>query len=169
MSLALYAREGLNAAIIMGAGDMIAQFAIEKKSFKDYNVGRTARFSAIGFCVVGPALRKWYVTLDRLIKKDQPAFQRGLKKMAIDQTCFAPPFTLVLSYLVPFVNGKRHKDIVKSIKENYVSIMKRSYMLWPIAQVINFSCIPVSYQVVYVQLIALIWNCYLSMVLNKNN
>lgn len=167
MSLAVYAREGLNAALIMGAGDVIAQLAIEKKPLKDCDLGRTARFSAVGFCFVGPALRRWYIKLDSLVAKEQPSFQRGIKKMAIDQTCFAPPFTLSLAYLVPFVNGEKHENIVQGIRDGYFTIMKRSYMLWPLAQVINFSFIPIQYQVLYVQLIALIWNCYLSMVLNR--
>ncbi|XP_062138246.1 mpv17-like protein [Drosophila sulfurigaster albostrigata] len=167
MSLAVLAREGRNAAIIMGAGDMIAQLAIEKKSFKDYDLGRTARFSAIGFCICGPVLRRWYIKLDTLVAKEQPVFKRSIKKMVLDQTCFAPPFTLFLSYLVPLVNGERHTTIVQRIREEYFSIMQRSYMLWPLAQVINFSVIPINYQVFYVQLVAVIWNCYLSIALNK--
>ncbi|KAH8299917.1 hypothetical protein KR044_007392, partial [Drosophila immigrans] len=167
MSLAILAREGLNAAIIMGAGDVIAQLAIQKKSFKDYNIGRTARFATIGFCVVGPTLRKWFTTLDGLVAKEQPPLQRAVKKMLIDQAGFAPIFTLCLSYLVPFVNGEAHKDIIQRIRENNFMVMARSYMLWPMAQIINFTIIPLNFQVLYVQLIALIWNCYLSLVLNE--
>ncbi|KAH8405813.1 hypothetical protein KR215_009686, partial [Drosophila sulfurigaster] len=167
MSLQVLAREGLNCAIIMGAGDVIAQLAIEKKSYKDYNAGRTARFASIGLCFCGPVLRKWYMTLDDLVVKEQPSLQRAVKKMLIDQACFSPIFTLTLTYLVPFVNGEMHRDIVKRIKECYLMIMARSYLLWPMAQVINFALIPINFQVIYVQFIALIWNCYLSLVLNK--
>ncbi|KAH8272265.1 hypothetical protein KR044_000022, partial [Drosophila immigrans] len=167
MSLALLAREGLNAAVIMGAGDAIAQLAIEKKSIKDYNVGRTARFSAIGFFICGPVLRRWYIKLDRLVTKDQPRIKRSCKKVLLDQALFAPPFTLFLSYLVPFVNGERHSNIVQRIREEYFTIMQRSYMLWPLAQVVNFSLIPIGYQVLYVQIVAMVWNSYLSVMLNQ--
>ncbi|KAH8355110.1 hypothetical protein KR093_005797, partial [Drosophila rubida] len=167
MSLVQFAREGLNVAIIMGAGDVIAQLAIEKKSYKDYNAGRTARFAGIGLCFAGPVLRKWYSTLDELVAKDQPAWQRVFKKVSIDQTCFSPLFTLSLSYLVPFVNGQAHKEIVERIRESYFRIMARGYMLWPMAQLINFSLIPLYLQVVFAQLIGLLWNCYLSLVLNE--
>lgn len=40
-------------------------------------------------------------------------------------------------------------------------------MLWPMAQFINFTFVPLQYQVIYVQCIALLWNSYLSMMLNK--
>ncbi|XP_062139607.1 mpv17-like protein [Drosophila sulfurigaster albostrigata] len=167
MSLAILAREGFNAAIIMGISDMIAQLAIEKRSYKDYNLSRTARYSAIGLFVCGPLLRRWYIKLDTLVSKDQPALQRSLKKMVVDQTCFAPPFTLLLSYLVPLVNGERHADIVQRIREQYFTILQRGYMLWPLAQLINFTLIPINYQVLFVQLTLLIWNCYLSIALNE--
>ncbi|KAH8263063.1 hypothetical protein KR044_003833, partial [Drosophila immigrans] len=166
MSLAVLAREGLIAGSIMCMGDMIAQLAIEKKPLKDYNLGRTARFSAIGFFVCGPLYRRWYIKLDTLVSKDQPSYQRSLKKMLLDQTLFAPPFTLLVTYLVPLVNGERHSDIVQRIREQYISIMKRSYMLWPLAQVINFTFIPLHYQVTFGQLVLMIWNCFLSIKLN---
>ncbi|XP_064538833.1 mpv17-like protein [Drosophila montana] len=167
MALSGYIREGLNVALIMGAGDMIAQMAVEKRDFKDWNAGRTARFSALGLVLVGPSLRKWYGALDTMVVKEQSTVQRGIKKMLIDQGCFAPPFTLLLSYLVPYINGEKHETIVKRIKENYFTIMKGSFMVWPLAQTINFTLVPVQYQVIYVQVIALFWNCFLSMMLNE--
>lgn len=168
MALAGYIREGINVALIMGVGDVVAQLAIEKRSMSDWNYDRTLRFSAIGFCVVAPVMRKWYGTLDGIVAKNQPALQRGLKKMVIDQTFFAPTFTLCISYLVPFVNGEKHKQIVDRIKRSYFDILKANYMLWPAAQMVNFTFVPLQYQVLYAQFIALIWNCYLSWELNKN-
>ncbi|XP_017963328.1 mpv17-like protein [Drosophila navojoa] len=162
-----YLREGVNVALLMGAGDMIAQFFIEKKEFSAWNISRTARFSAVGLIVVGPALRKWYSTLDRLVSKEQTPIKRGFKKMLLDQCLFAPPFTLLLSYLVPFVNGEKHEDIVQHVRQNYFTIMKNSFLLWPLAQTINFIVVPSQYQVIYVQIVALIWNCYLSDALNS--
>ncbi|EDV92010.1 mpv17-like protein [Drosophila grimshawi] len=167
MALRGYLREGLNAALIMGAGDAIAQLVIEKKPFQDWDIARTARFTTLGLVFVGPALRKWYGTLDTFVSKQQSATRRGLKKMIIDQSCFAPPFTLVLSYVVPCINGEQHGRIVDRIKENYLSIMQRNYMLWPMAQTINFSLMPIQYQVIFAQIVAVFWNCYLSTKLNE--
>lgn len=154
-------------AALMSIGDVIAQLLIEKKKINDWDVGRTLRFGGVGLVVVGPALRKWYSTLDRLVSKDQSAVKRGFKKMLLDQVVFAPPFTLFLSYLVPFVNGEKHNQIVQNIRETYFSVLKHGLMLWPLAQTINFIVVPAQYQIIYVQLVALIWNAYLSGVLNK--
>ncbi|ALC49042.1 CG11077, partial [Drosophila busckii] len=167
MALSAYFRESIKVGLIMGGGDMIAQFGIEKKSFNEWNYARTARFGALGLVVVGPALRKWYMTLDGMVAKKQPTLQRGFKKMFIDQTLFAPPFTLALSFIIPYMNGDETDKIISRIKEDYFTIMKGGYMLWPLAQIVNFTLVPLQYQVLYVQIIALAWNSFLSMMLNK--
>ncbi|EDW36637.1 GL16018 [Drosophila persimilis] len=167
MALRGYIREGLNVAAIMGAGDSIAQLFIEKKSLEQWDTGRTARFSALGLLFVGPILRKWYLTLETLVSKDQPSLTRGIKKMVIDQTVFAPTFTLAMSFMVPFVNGEDTEKIKTRIRNSYFSIMLKNYMLWPAAQFVNFTFVPLPYQVMYAQFIAIIWNCYISLILNK--
>ncbi|XP_030378253.1 mpv17-like protein [Scaptodrosophila lebanonensis] len=163
-----YIREGINVACIMGAGDMLAQMGIQKKSISEWDAGRTIRFSALGLLLVGPVMRKWYGTLETLVKKDQPPIMRGIKKMLWDQVCFAPPFTLALSFLVPFVNGENTDVIIERIKDKYFFILSRNYMLWPPSQIINFTFVPLNYQVIFVQCIALLWNCYLALILNKD-
>ncbi|XP_068154448.1 mpv17-like protein [Drosophila tropicalis] len=168
MSLRAYVKESVNVAIIMGAGDMIGQFLIEKRSLKNWDAARTARFSALGMVVIGPALKKWYGTLDGFVSKDQSHLKRGVKKMLMDQLLFAPPFSLAITFLVPFINGEKTDKIVERIKSDYFDILQKNYMLWPAAQVINFSFVPTQYQVIYAQLVAILWNCYLSVMLNKN-
>ncbi|KAH8376766.1 hypothetical protein KR093_001193, partial [Drosophila rubida] len=167
MSLAALAREGVIAAILMGIGDVVGQLMLEDKPIKDYSLGRTLRFSAIGLCFCGPILRLWYTKLDTLVAKDQSFFTRSMKKMALDQTLFDPPFILGMLYIVPWVNGESHNDIIRQIRNQYFSIVQRSFMLWPVAQVINFTFIPLRFQVTYVQAVFLIWNCYLSIKLNQ--
>jgi protein Mpv17 len=51
----------------MGAGDVIAQKVVEKS--ENFNWKRTGQFFSIGFFIGGPALRKWYVLLDKKISK----------------------------------------------------------------------------------------------------
>ncbi|XP_016986578.1 mpv17-like protein [Drosophila rhopaloa] len=162
-----FVKEGINVAAIMGMGDTIAQLFIEKKSLDDWDAARTLRFSALGLVFVGPVLRQWYLFLEKRVPKTHTPMRRGVTKMLLDQGLFAPPFTLVMSFLVPMVNGEPVDKIRKRISESYLTIMARNYMLWPAAQIINFSFVPLGYQVVFAQCVALIWNCYLSMMLNK--
>ncbi|KAH8329938.1 hypothetical protein KR067_009062, partial [Drosophila pandora] len=167
MALRAYVAESINVAAIMGVGDGIAQFLIERRSLSDWDVGRTARFSALGFVVVGPVLRTWFTFMESRVSKKHTPMRRGLTKMVMDQALFAPVFTLAMSYMVPKINGEEEEKIRSRIRETYFTILSRNYMLWPMAQFINFSFVPLQYQVIYVQCIALLWNSYLSMMLNK--
>ncbi|KAH8289178.1 hypothetical protein KR054_001348, partial [Drosophila jambulina] len=167
MALRAYLREGLNVAAIMGLGDTVAQLFIENRRLNDWDAGRSLRFSALGMVFVSPVIRRWYLFLESKVPKELPAMQRGIRKMLTDQLLFAPPFTLTMICLVPLINGESPEQIRSRIQQSYFTILGRNYMLWPLAQVINFSYIPLAYQVLYVQVIAVIWNSYLSMVLNK--
>ncbi|KAH8339703.1 hypothetical protein KR074_009539, partial [Drosophila pseudoananassae] len=167
MALRAYLAESINVAAIMGIGDGIAQLLVEKKPLSEWDVGRTARFSALGFVVVGPVLRTWFMFMESRVSKKHSPMRRGITKMLMDQCLFAPPFTLAMSYMVPKINGEEEQQIRDRIRDTYFTILSRNYMLWPMAQFVNFSFVPLQYQVMYVQCIALIWNSYLSMMLNK--
>ncbi|KAH8286635.1 hypothetical protein KR018_002913, partial [Drosophila ironensis] len=167
MALRSFIADGMNAATIMALGDCIAQFAFEKRSLGEWDVGRTARFTCLGFVFVGPSLKTWYTFLERRVPTKMPPFRRGVVKMLIDQSTFAPVFTLAMSYIVPRMNGEPNDKILRRIREHYLEIYSRGLMLWPAAQLVNFTIVPLSYQVIYVQFIALIWNSYLSLMLNR--
>lgn len=167
MALKGYIREGINVAAIMGLGDTVAQLFIENKRLNDWDVGRTLRFSALGLVFVGPVVRRWYLFLDSKVPKELPPMKRGIRKMLIDQCLFAPPFTFVMSCMVPLANFESIDQVKARIRESFFTILARNYMLWPLAQFVNFSYVPIAYQVMYVQVIALFWNSYVSMVLNK--
>ncbi|XP_017085769.1 mpv17-like protein [Drosophila eugracilis] len=166
-ALKAYLKEIVNVAAVMGLGDMVAQFGIEKKPLNEWDTGRTLRFGALGLVFVGPVLRQWYIFLESRVPKTLNPMRRCVTKMLADQCIIAPPFTLAMSFLVPLVNGEPADQIRKRIFEYYPSLLARNYMLWPAAQLINFRFVPLSHQVLYVQCVALIWNSYLSLVLNK--
>ncbi|XP_039496506.1 mpv17-like protein [Drosophila santomea] len=167
MRLKAYLKEGLNVAAVMGMGDAIAQLLFDKKPFDELDAGRTLRFGILGLVFVGPALRRWYLLLESRVPETYSPMRRGVTKMLVDQTLFAPPFTMAMSFLVPLANGEPIDRIRQRILDSYPSILVRNYMLWPAAQMINFRFVPLPYQVLYAQFIALVWNCYLSLVLNS--
>lgn len=45
--------------------------------------------------------------------------------------------------------------------------MITNYKIWPLAQVINFTFVPIQHRVGFVQLVAIFWNAYLSWMANK--
>ncbi|EDV45215.1 uncharacterized protein Dere_GG16424 [Drosophila erecta] len=167
MRLKAYLKDGMNAAAVMSLGDAIAQFLFDKKPLDELDAGRTLRFGILGLVFVGPALRRWYLFLESRISKTYSPMRRGVTKMLVDQALFAPPFTMAMSFLVPLANGEPIDRIRQRILDSYPSILIRNYMLWPAAQIFNFRFVPLGYQVLYAQFIALVWNCYLSLILNS--
>jgi len=142
---------------------------VDKKQLVDIDWKRTAKFAGIGLFYLGPSLHVWYGFLNRTVAVKQPALQRSLKKMLVDQIVFAPIFTLSMLAVFGVVNGEKQEKIEDRVKNDYVDIMKRNYMLWPAAQIINFGLVPLKYQVTFAQIVAVIWNTYMSAVLNTEN
>ncbi|CAG5018351.1 unnamed protein product [Parnassius apollo] len=136
-----YLVQAIQTGTLMGAGDFISQTVIEKKSVKYVDYKRTLRFSSIGFFVGGPALRAWYGFLNKYV---------GSKAS------------------VGIMQGKSLENIENDIKYNYLEVLKTNYYIWPVVQIINFYYVPLQYQVLIVQTVALFWNTYLSWKTNRN-
>ncbi|CAK1599754.1 unnamed protein product [Parnassius mnemosyne] len=161
-----YLVQAVQTGTLMGAGDFISQTVIEKKSVKYVDYKRTLRFSSIGFFVGGPALRAWYGFLNKYIGSKGKAV--AIKKVFVDQFIFAPTFLLFILASVGIMQGKALENIENDIKYNYLDVLKTNYYIWPLVQIINFYYVPLQYQVLIVQTVALFWNTYLSWKTNRN-
>lgn len=162
-----YVAEGMRAAAIMATGDVLAQTVVEKKKFRDIDVIRTVKYGSLGMLFVGPTLKYWFGLLDRTIKGKQGTVSRALKKMAVDQAIMAPALNFAIAGMVGLINNEKPLEIKERLKTQYPDIMKTNYMIWPAVQIINFGLVPLRYQVVFVQTIAVFWNCFVSQMLNE--
>ncbi|XP_053601404.1 protein Mpv17 [Plodia interpunctella] len=160
-----YLMQGLQSGILMGAGDLISQTVIEKKS-TDINYKRTLQFTSIGMFVGGPALHVWYGVLHRYIGSAGKSV--AIKKVFVDQCVFAPVFLFILLSAVGTLQGKTLEHVEKDIRTNYLDVLKTNYFIWPWVQLANFYYVPLQYQVLIVQTVALFWNTYLSWKTNKD-
>uniref|UniRef100_A0A7G3AF19 Mitochondrial inner membrane protein Mpv17 n=1 Tax=Lutzomyia longipalpis TaxID=7200 RepID=A0A7G3AF19_LUTLO len=157
--------QSLQTGILMASGDVIAQVVVEKTD--NYNYLRTAQFSAIGLFMAGPGLRFWYGILDKHIHGRNVKI-KTLKKVALDQLIFAPTFMLAFLGVLGVMKGQALPEIEDKIRADYVDILKTNYCIWPWVQLANFSIIPLNYQVLVVQFVAIFWNTYLSWKTNKS-
>lgn len=161
------ASQAVQASLLMGVGDVIAQHAVEKVPLNSLNFRRTAEFSALGLFLVGPTLRFWYGRLDKLVSPKQVAWKVAVKKASLDQFVFAPAFIVVFTSSISFMQGMNTESVVERLKAEYTTILKTNYVIWPTAQLINFALVPLNYQVLFVQMVAIIWNTYLSLKLGN--
>lgn len=105
-------------------------------------------------------LRFWYGLLWRHV--GHKGFPSAVTRVAIDQLCFSPFYTGSFLFIVWTFGGRDWKAIEERLKAQYVDIMLSSYCIWPWMQLVNFYFVPLSYQVLVVQVVALCWNVYLS-------
>ena len=115
--------------------------------------------------IIGPILRTWYLTLDRLVPG--AAKTAGFKKMLLDQSLFAPVITCFFFVVTETLAGKRLRDIKEMLQERYVDVLITNYKIWPLAQTLNFTFVPIQHRVGFVQIVAIFWNAYLSWMTNK--
>lgn len=154
------ATQAVQAGTLMACGDQIAQNLIEKRKFKDINFKRTGHFACIGFFLAGPATRRWYGILDKHIGSKGGTVV--LKKVACDQLLFAPTFLAVLLSAIGFSQGRDIQNLTAKLKNEYPDILLSNYKIWPMVQLVNFYFVPLQYQVLTVQSVALLWNTYIS-------
>lgn len=156
--------QAAQAGILMGLGDQLAQNLIERRKFKDIDFIRTGHFAVIGFFLAGPATRTWYGILDKYIGSKGGTVV--VKKVLCDQLLFAPTFLCVLLVSIGFLQGSDIDSLKHKLKSSYFQILMNNYKIWPMVQLINFYFIPLQYQVLLVQSVALLWNTYISYISN---
>lgn len=113
----------------------------------------------------GPALRVWYEVLNRHIGSAGKGV--AIRKVFIDQFIFAPSFLVMILVTVGAMQGKSWDNIKVDLSSNYLDVLKTNYFIWPWVQLVNFYYVPLQYQVLLVQSVALFWNTYLSWKTNR--
>ena len=109
----------------------------------------------------GPGLRYWYGFLDRAIKGHTPRI-KAAKKVLVDQLVCSPIFLGTFISVVGALQGENFEGIKRKLQSEYKDILLTNYYIWPLAQLVNFSLIPLNYQVLFAQVVAIFWNTYLS-------
>lgn len=82
-----------------------------------------------------------------------------LARVALDQGVFAPVFIGVFLSSMATLEGNPVKE---KLDKNYKTALTSNYMLWPFVQAVNFKVVPLEHRVLFVNVISIGWNCYLS-------
>jgi protein Mpv17 len=155
------------AGVITTAADIIAQQCVEQRGINSHDFLRSARLGAIGFLFTGPILRFWYLQLDKLVPGAQNIVGTA-KRITLDQTIFAPVFLGGFLTVLGITDGKSSQQIWDKLYQDYPQVLRSNYMLWPAAQIITFTVVPLQHRVGFVSLVALFWNTYLTWVAHRH-
>ena len=109
--------------------------------------------------LVGPTLHVWFGVLFRTFP--QAGLGGALRKMAADQLLFAPLFNPVFICFVYALEG-RLAEAPDTLRAEWLNITVSNWKLWAPAQALNFLLVPVQFQVMFANFVAVIWNTYLS-------
>ncbi|TMS12471.1 Protein Mpv17, partial [Larimichthys crocea] len=88
----------------------------------------------------GPVIGGWYKVLDRLVVGGTKS--AAMKKMLVDQLCFAPGFLAAFLCISGALNGLTVEENVNKLKRDYTDALISNYYLWPTVQIANFYFIP---------------------------
>ncbi|KAL4924709.1 Mpv17/PMP22 family protein [Aspergillus undulatus] len=149
----------VTSAVLFGAGDTLAQQAVDRRGLEKHDFARTGRMALYGGAVFGPAATTWFAFLQRniVLKSNKATI---LARVAADQCLFAPvQLTCFLSSMA-IMEGV---DPVEKWKTTFPPSFKANLAVWPLVQGVNFAFVPLDLRVLVVNVISLGWNCFLSM------
>jgi hypothetical protein len=163
----------ISSGLIAGAGDAVCQVVVEQNynnttssssnsaTATAYDLPRTVRFTILGTFVVAPVIRTWFTFLQKQIPG--ATAKAVLQRVAWDQFVFAPQFiSLWLSCLWTLEGERDLSTIASRIQQQLPTVVMANWGLWIPAQIFNFGFVPLKFQVLYSNFVALLWNVYLS-------
>jgi protein Mpv17 len=122
---------------------------------------RTAHVAITGFTWSGPVSHSWYNILEAVVKI-RHAVLGVLVRMALDAAIFSP--VAVAGYFTwrTILEGKGIDGVISKLRAKWQGAVVASWEFWPLANVVNFSVVPVQFRVLYNNCLSLLWNGFLS-------
>jgi protein Mpv17 len=82
-----------------------------------------------------------------------------LARVAVDQGVFAPTFIGVFLSSMAVLEGTSPTE---KLQRSYSEALLTNWMIWPFVQMVNFKFMPLQHRLLFVNVISIGWNCYLS-------
>ena len=150
----------LSCGSFMLLGEIFVQRIKKSKESKDnkYNYERIKQSTVVGLSQ-GPLHHYIYLWIERSL----PGTSKKIifKKILVDQFLVSPIFISHFLYTSYFLEGRKLKEIHDLFKQKFPKIYAADWMVWPLAQIINFSYVPLKYRVLYVNVISLFYSTFL--------
>jgi|MDTE01.1.fsa_nt_gb hypothetical protein len=153
-------------AIIGALGELLGSYVKSRMRNEKYSpeAKRVLLFAAFGGCITGPLLHFWYVFLQQLMAKLQLTGRgKTIAMVLLDRILWSPPFTALTVIFLQYFQTFSVEETGIQLRRNYAAVLLMSQKTWVPGQIINFEFVPVDYQVVFVNLVAVFYNTYLSL------
>ncbi|KAM3856581.1 mpv17-like protein 2 [Vipera latastei] len=151
----------ISSGLLLGGADIIQQSLEQRKKQKQWDIDRTFHMLVTG-CSTGPLLHYWYLWIDKISpRKGVQQLKVVITKVAIDQT-FAPFFGGWYFIIMALLQGHSLADGIDEFRDKFWDYYLAELAVWPAAQTFNFLYLPSKYRVLFVNVMTLGWNVYLS-------
>lgn len=74
----------------------------------------------------------------------------------------APIMNTSILIVLEVMQRRKWSEIEYKLKNNLPSIVSNQYKIWPVVQLINFYLLPLKYRLLFVNIVAFLWNIYLA-------
>ncbi|XP_026572889.1 peroxisomal membrane protein 2 [Pseudonaja textilis] len=149
-----------SSAFLSALGSLLSQLIEKSQKKKRLDWRELLRFATYGFLVTGPLSHYFYLYLEQLIPSDTPFSL--IKRLLVDRLVVSPAFLAIFFLVMNFLEGKDLSEFSKKVKSGYWTSLKMNWKVWTPVQVINFTYVPLQFQVLFGNLVAILWFAYLA-------
>jgi len=163
--------KSITACLIFGLSDYLAQ-KVETKSSEEkkkafvFNIRRAVASSIVGLCYFGPVSHYWYDMIFKILPGT--SIYSTLQKAAMGQIFFGPSFTCIF-FASALVQSKQFsiQNWMNKIRSDLPSAWLAGCGFWPLVDLVSYGFISPQYIPLFINIMSLVWNIYLSLVANK--
>ncbi|KAF9073764.1 hypothetical protein BDP27DRAFT_1215198 [Rhodocollybia butyracea] len=139
-----------------------------------YDIDRTLRFFCFGFAI-SPLIGRWNTFLERRFPlrvspgSDKVSLKALSQRVAADQIIMAPIGLCLFLSSMGVMEGRTIPQIKQKFSDLYSPALITNWQVWPIAQLINFRFMPLSYRVPFQSTCGIFWTLYLSIINSRED
>ncbi|KAK1941726.1 Protein SYM1 [Phytophthora citrophthora] len=167
----------VTSAVLFGLGDRIAQRLEKSRRPKDEEMeddgalvskstARTMRMMIWGSVIFAPIVHTWVHFIERTVGSHGKVVV--FKKVLLDAFVFAPSINTLFFTSTQMMQGKSVSQGVDFAVDRIPQTLKANYMIWPLANVVNYSYVPLHYRILFINCVNLVWTTVLSTISSRS-